>query len=322
MGIKFANFWNAYQYDDLSIIKLLRDEGVLGLGLRFGFIAALGLAGLILTVGRFPKAGWIVAAVLLHMCALLPVFVTERYRLAAVPGLMILGAAGLAIFWQDLVSSRWARAGVYIAICAGAAWFVSIPRNDIGLWSLDYYKAGIRATTAAELEQERGDFATAAGALDRAQGNLETAYAYVSNNADIDFALGNLWLARSNQPANDARGKTADVTEAKLFYRKALQLAPHHTGTLNNLGVLAMEEKRWKLAATFFTGALESEPDDAKTHYLLARVYAEDNQLEAARAEVETALRLRPNQKQFLELREKLARDKTPNIEHPAPNIQ
>ena len=76
--VKFGNFWNAYQYDDLSIIKLLRDEGVLPAGLKFGFIAALGLAGLFPTLLRYPKSGWVVAAVLLHMCALLPVFVTPN----------------------------------------------------------------------------------------------------------------------------------------------------------------------------------------------------------------------------------------------------
>jgi tetratricopeptide (TPR) repeat protein len=307
IGVKFANFWNAYQYDDLSIIKLLRDDGVLPPGLKFGFIAALGLGGIVPTLLRFRRAWWVVSAVLLHMCALMPVFVTERYRLAAIPGLMILGVAGLWIFWQNLVAANWARAGTYVALCGGAAWFVSIPRDDIGLWSLDHYKAGIRATTAGEIELERQDFAAASGAFDRAQRNLETAYAYVSNNADIDFALGNLWLARAGEPALDDHAKAANRTRAKLFYRRALELNPRHTGTLNNLGVLATEEKRWPLAEKFFAAALESEPDDAKTHFLLARVYAEDNQLAPARAEVETALRLRPGQKQFLELRDQLA---------------
>jgi tetratricopeptide (TPR) repeat protein len=305
--VKFGNFWNAYQYDDLSIIKLLRDESVLPPGLGFGFIAALGLAGAVPSVRRFPKTGWVVAAVLLHMCALLPVFVTERYRLAAVPGLMILGVGGIWIFWENLVVARWSAAGIYVLLCAGAAWFVSIPRDDIGLWSLDHYKAGIRATTAGQLEIDRKNFAAAGQAFDRAQRNLETAYAYVPDNADIDFALGNLWLARGSAPEVPEQTATADRTKAKSFYRRALKLSPRHVGTLNNLGVLAMEEKRWELAENFFQGALQTEPDDAKTHFLLARVYFEKGQPEAARAELEIALRFRPNQREFLELRDKLA---------------
>lgn len=305
MRVKFANFWNAYQYDDLSIIKLLRDEGVLPPGLQFGFIAALGLAGLIPALRRFPRSGWVVAAILLHMCALLPVFVTERYRLAAVPGLMILGAAGLWIFWENFARERWAPVTGYLALAGGAAWFVSIPQPDIGLWSLDHYKAGIRATSAGQLEIQRGNFREADRAFERAQHNLDTAYAYVPNNPDIDFALGNLWLARSNR-TEIPQYRAEQRSQAKLYYRLALDLNPRHTGTLNNLGVLAMEEKRWPLAEKFFLNSLATEPGDAKTHYLLARVYFESGQLDAARTSLEKALRARPSQKEFLELKEKL----------------
>ncbi len=291
MGVKFANFWNAYQYDDLSIIKLLRDEGILPPGLRFDFIAALGLAGMIPAVVRFPRARWIAAAVLLHMVAVLTVFVTERYRLAAVPGLMLLGAAGLWQLWIWLVQARWRPASGYVAVASGAALFVSVPRADLSLWSLDHYKAGIRATEA--------------GDLDRAQRNLETAFAYVQTNADIDFALGNLWLARSVK-APEPRETAALRARAKLYYRLALELNPRHASTLNNLGVLALEEKRYDLAERFLTDALASEPEAAKTHFLLARVRFESGRLPEARAALDEALRLRPKQREFLELLEKL----------------
>lgn len=293
MGVKFGNFWNAYQYDDLSIIKLLRDDGVLPAALRFGFIAALGLAGLIPAVVRFPRARWIAAAVLLHMAAVLTVFVTERYRLAAVPGLMILGAAGLWQLWTSLLRREWRPAGLYCTAAAGAAWFVSIPRTDIGLWSLDHYKAGIRAT-------DLGD-------LDRAQRNLETAFAYVQDNADINFALGNLWLAKSDRSTGE-REKAGLRARAKLFYRRALDLNPKHAGTLNNLGVLALDEKRFELAEKFFAEALASEPEAAKTHYLLARARFESGKIEQAREALSEALRLRPAQREFLELRDRLTR--------------
>lgn len=280
MGVKFGNFWNAYQYDDLSLIKLLRDDGILLPGLRFGIVAALGLAGLVPVAWRFPRARWVAAAVLLHMCALLPVFVTERYRLAAVPGLMLLGAGGLWMLWENLTRGRWLPAGVYVAVALGASWFVSIPRRDTGLWSLDYYKAGIRALEAGDLE--------------RSQRNLETAFAYVQDSASIHFALGNLWLARN------------DPTRAKVYYRHAITLQPQHAGTLNNLGVLALDEKRWELAEKFFAAAIAAEPEVAKTHYQLARARFEKGDLAGARTALDTALRMRPQQREFLELREKL----------------
>jgi tetratricopeptide (TPR) repeat protein len=291
MWVKFENFWNAYQYDDLSIIKLLRDDGILPPGLRFGVIAALGLAGLIPAVVRFPRACWIAAAVLLHMAAVLTVFVTERYRLAAVPGLMILAAAGLWQLWTALLRAAWLPASAYLSVAAIATVFVSTSRQDLSLWSLDHYKAGIRATEA--------------GDLDRAQRNLETAFAYVQDNADINFALGNLWLAKSNRSI-DGREKVACNARAKIFYRRALDLNPQHAGTLNNLGVLALEEKRYDLAEKFFIGSLVTEPEAAKTHYLLARARFEAGKLPEARTALDEALRLRPAQKEFLELKAKL----------------
>lgn len=305
MGVKFGNFWNAYQYDDLSLIKLLRDDGVLPPGLTFGFIAALGLAGLIPVLIRFPRAGWVVAAVLLHMCALLPVFVTERYRLAAVPGLIILGSAGLWIFWENISATRWKPAALYLLLCAAAAWFVSIPRTDIGLWSLDHYKAGIRAI--------------AAGDLGRAQRNLETAYAYVPTNADINFALGNLWLERSNHEGDNQNAKAHDRARAKAFYKQALDLNGRHTGTLNNLGVLAMEEKRWDLAERFFAASSSSEPTDAKAHYLLARARYEKGDLAGAKTALAEALHMRPSQKEFQELQAKLDEPRPAPPAPPAP---
>jgi tetratricopeptide (TPR) repeat protein len=230
----------------------------------------------------------------------LTVFVTERYRLAAVPGLMLLGAAGLWQFWTWLVQAQWLPAGGYTAVAAGAALFVSTPRTELSLWSLDHYKAGIRATEA--------------GDLDRAQHNLETAFAYVQTNADINFALGNLWLARSTASA-DEREKGTLRSRAKLYYRRALELNPQHAGTLNNLGVLALEEKRYELAERFFTASLATEPEAAKTHYLLARAQFEGGRLPEARRALDEALRLRPKQREFLELREKL----TPPPATPAP---
>jgi tetratricopeptide (TPR) repeat protein len=308
MAVKFGNFWNSYQYDDLSIIKLLQDEGIVPPGLRFGFIAALGLAGLAPCVWRFPRARWVAAAVLLHMCALMPVFVTERYRLAAAPGLMILGAGGLALLWENLARSRWLAAAAYCATGAAAAWFVSIPREDVGLWSLDHYKAGIRAT--------------AAGDLDRAQRNLETAFAYVQNNAEINFALGNLWFARTHESGVTDAAIEDDRRRARIFYKRALDLNPRHVGTLNNAGVLELEEKRWSLAERFFLASLDAEPEDAKSYYLLARARFEMGRMDDAKSALDEALRRRPNQKEFLELRDKLTPPSAAALPAPPPPVR
>ena len=62
---------------------------------------------------------------------------------------------------------------------------------------------------------------------------------------------------------------------------------------------MAIQEKRWPLAEVFLRGALQIEPDDAKTNYLLAQVRFERNDVDGARAALADAMRLRPGDMMF-----------------------
>ena len=343
MKVKFGNFWNAFQYDDVGAMKRLRDDGILPPGFRFGFIAALGLAGMLPAILLFPRSRWVAAAVILHMCALMSVFVTERYRMAAAPGLMILGVFGLWQLWLNFVRGHWLGATAYIGLAVGAATFVSIPRTAPEIWSLDYHNAGIRAFSASEyamtearkareeaaklsgpdaeakLQEAQRLFAHSENELNVAEKNFETAYAYVPGSDECNFGLGNVWLERSKR-ATDPRAQDAARFLAKAFYKVIIDRTPNHGSTLSNLGVLAYEEKRWPSAEAFFLAAIRAEPDDAKTYFLIARTRYEAGQPASAKEPLETALKMRPTQKEFLELREKIAAPpKPPSAAAPLP---
>ena len=280
IGAKIANFWNSFQYDDLSIITNLRLQGVLPPGLRFGIVAALALAALPFIAVRVPQSRWVVVAVLLHMGSLLTVFVTERYRMAAVPGLLLLGAWGIYFAWENCCRAKYPRVLGYAAGLGLATALVSAPRGDPSLWALDPYNSGWQAL------QSR-DFTLA-------KAKLGLAYAYVPTNAEVNFALGNLQFEQG------------DTAGAKPYYAATLRLDPEHEGAWNNLGVLALGEQRWELAAKFFNAALKVSPDDAKTHFLLARVNFELRNYEEARAQLAVALLSNPHQAEFLELQNKI----------------
>ena len=273
LALKINNFWNAFQYDDLSIITNLRLQGVLLPGLRFGLIAALALPGVIVAWKIHPLSRWVLAAIFLHMLSLLSVFVTERYRLAAVPGLILFAAFGLSYFWSNLAQASYLRVTTYLAGLGLAAILVSIPKKDPSLWALDPYNSGWQALASRNYPLARA--------------KLELAYAYVPENAEINFALGNLELEQNNKGA------------AKSWYARTLRLDASHEGALNNLGVLALEEDRWPLAIRFFQGALQASPNDAKTHYLLARAFQGDSKIEEARREIDLAVKLQPTQPEF-----------------------
>lgn len=288
LGVKVKNFWNAFQYDDLSMITALREHHIVFPALRFGVVAALAIPGLLIGWIRLPRSRWIAVAVLLQMIALLPVFITERYRLAAVPGLLLFAAFGLSIFWEACATRQLRFAAAYITLLVGSTIFVAWPVRDPSLWALDTYNSGWQAF-------ESGD-------LPLAEQKLQLAYAYVPENAETNFALGNLRLAQ---------GKKA---EAKSFYLATLRLDPTHEGGYNNLGIVALEEKNWSSAAQFFQKALQQNPREDKTYYLLAQAQFNAHNFDRARLAISEAIKLNPTQPQFHALSAEIARLQHANV--------
>ena len=276
---KLGNFWSGFQYDDLGILSTFQEDGVLLPGPGFGWVAMLALPGLALAAVRRPRAWWIIAAVGLHMASLMTVFITERYRMAAVPGLLLLGSFGVVEGWREWRDRRWLPVAAYAGVLLLACLLVNRP-VDPGLRYLDDYNSSL-----SDLDQ---------GRFDRAQHKLERVFQNNQENAETNFALGNLWLAKG------------DRDKAKGFYRRTLQLDPRHDRVLNNLGVLAIEEKRWPLAEAFLSNSLRIDPGDAKTNYLLAEVRYERHDLDGAHAAMTAALRLRPDEPAFHKLSDQL----------------
>ena len=214
------------------------------------------------------------------MASLLSVFITERYRLAAVPGLMLFGAFALCHLWRSIVFSRYVPAAVCASLALVFSFVTSTRRGEAELWALDPYNSGLQAFEA--------------GRHDVAERKLRLAYAYVPNNAELNFALGNLHLTRGEQ------------RQATEFYTRTLQLAGQHEGAFNNLGLMALDDERWDAAATLFTSALTLEPNDPKTRYLLARALFGGGEIDAAAREIRRSLELAPAQPEFLQLEEQI----------------
>lgn len=291
MGLKVRNLWNQYQYDDLSLIALLDEVGILTPGIRFGIVAALAIPGLLFCGLRFPRSRWVAAAALLQMAALLSVFVTERYRLAAVPGLLILGGGGLVLAWQAIVNGAWKEVAGYACTGIFGAVAVSWPVGNPELWSLDPINIGIKASRSL---RETLDADSRARQLELARKSLEKGLKLMPGNAEATFALGNVHLEE---------GK---VTEAKQLFRRTLELDPAHDGAWNNLGVLAMKEGHLDMARHCFERSLDAEPDDAETWYLLARVLEAKKDVTGALRAMRRADELEPGRPDFKETMERL----------------
>jgi hypothetical protein len=280
---KVRNFWSAFQYDDLSIITSLREQGVILPGLSFGIVAVLAIPGIFLGWRRAPRSRWVLAAVLLSMFALLGVFITERYRLVAVPGLLIFAAFGLSILWNAFAAPEFRTAGIYLALLVPSTMLVAWPQRDPSLWALDAYNSGWQALESNNLQL--------------AEKKLAVAYAYVPGNSETLFALGNLRLAQ-NDPA-----------AALAFYRAVLNLDPQHKGAFNNLGVIALDANQLAEAENWFRRAANVDPRNAKTHFLLAKTLLAKNDRRAAQVEIDAAIGLKPDQPEFEELKRQIEED-------------
>jgi Flp pilus assembly protein TadD len=78
-----------------------------------------------------------------------------------------------------------------------------------------------------------------------------------------------------------------------------LRLDPTHEGGYNNLGIVALEEKSWSSAAQFFQKALQQNPREDKTYYLLAQAQFNARDFDRARLAISEAIKLNPAQPQF-----------------------
>lgn len=279
---KMLNFWNAFEYDDLGVIIKLRELGVIWPGLHFGVVAALAIPGIFLALRAFPASGWLFAGILAQMVSVLPVFVTERYRLAAVPALLIFASFGLWRLAQSCLTGRFATLVLYFVLLVASTAFVSKRQTDPALWALPAYTSGRQAL-------DSGDFA-------RAEQQLQRARNYVPDNPETNFALGNLRLAQ---------GKPA---EAKSFYEIVLRLNPKHKGALNNLGLLALEENQPAIAQQYLRRALEQDSQDGKTFYLLAKAQLAMEDFQNARISIEQALERERDRAEYRQLEEEIGR--------------
>jgi tetratricopeptide (TPR) repeat protein len=273
LAVKLHHFWNAFEYDDLTVMRIYRESGIGFSMIGFGLVAALALPALFLFFPRGGTGAWVASGVILHMLSLMTVFVTERYRLPAVPGLLILAAGGLVWLWDQLARQRWVAAACYGAAgCAAAGWVGSTPREP-GCWSLGYYGVGIKRL--------------AAGNLAGAERDLILAHRYVDRNAEVHFALGNLAVEQ---------GRTE---LARRYFSRALELDPRHTRALNNRAVLAMDAGDWNDALASLEPSLSLEPENAKTYYLIAKSRLGLGDRPAALEAARLAVRLDPKQKTY-----------------------
>jgi Flp pilus assembly protein TadD len=276
---KFLLFWNAWEDDPNNDLDYHRRHSPLlrllltrsgPLVLPFGLVAPLSLLGLLLAWRR--RRGAIPAAFLLAaLLAVVPFHVRARYRLPAVPVLLIL-AAHAADRGLEAARSRRGRA------LAGAGAFLLASGLVV---NADLY--GIRSTPRLPLHHYLGLSHLEKGRFPEAE-------------AEFRLALGeNDWDASTHNSLGNALERQGRSAEAEESYRRAMALAPEYRTPLSNLGLLLLRQRRYGEAREVLARATELDPSYASPHNHLGRLHLELKDYPAALASFEAAARLEPS---------------------------
>jgi tetratricopeptide (TPR) repeat protein len=84
------------------------------------------------------------------------------------------------------------------------------------------------------------------------------------------------------------------ASEAAAAYRKAIDINPHASGALVNLGTIAFRMRRLREAENFYTRAMAADPDYPLAHFNLGNLHDEQGNVEEARKYYLAAIRLNP----------------------------
>ena len=95
------------------------------------------------------------------------------------------------------------------------------------------------------------------------------------------------------------RHREGNLDEAKILYRKAVELDPYNVQAVNNLGVIYMGEKKFKRAMMRFNNAIDIKHDYVDAHYNLACLYAKNNDTSKSLLYLKKAIAFNPEARQW-----------------------
>jgi tetratricopeptide (TPR) repeat protein len=219
---KAAMMWNRREYAQIENADEYRElAGPLGLPLfgSFGFLGPLALAGLAFARHRGAPGRFLIGYTLVVTLAVVPFFVTDRYRHHLVPCAALLAAVAMAHALEVIRRPRWRDSLPLAAAVAAGLAVTSLPAPGL---SDSKYAWGVAVDLGTRwAERGRPDLAVreyekaiameARGGVGRVPGS-----AAAMERADLDYNYANA-LSRLGRPS-----------EAMRWYERAVAEAPDH----------------------------------------------------------------------------------------------
>src|SRR5712692_8439635 len=120
---------------------------------------------------------------------------------------------------------------------------------------------------------------TAQGAT-KVRNHLETAYRVAPTSAEVSYLFGVYWLQMN------------DRAQAKSYWKKTIELYPHHYRALISLGQSLVDENKLGEALPYLERAVQAEPSFWRAHAIYADLYLRQGFPEEAVKHAERALQL------------------------------
>ena len=250
---KFRLFWHAFEIPVSVDIHLYETQSRLShlLFIGFGAVAPLALVGMAWTWRCRAEYVLLYGFGLSYLASGLLFTVCARYRLPAVPFLMIFAVEALRRGALSLRGRQWRRSA---SLALGLAAALALGHTGIDPEQVDHLRS---AWLQGQVHMRNQ-------AYDRAETAYLQALQIGPDDADIYSSLGAVYEAQQRSG------------EAETTYRQALELAADHSRARLNLGNLLRLQQRFAEARSHLLKALADDPRPAtqyEAHYYLGYLH-------------------------------------------------
>jgi tetratricopeptide (TPR) repeat protein len=253
--------------------------------------------------GRMPVAVLTLLFVGVYFLSALPFAAADRYRVPAIPGILLFSSLALLALFDFLRRKEWVRLMAATGGCVLAYFLFSI--NPAGYqpspakW---HYDAGIAAAAEGRIEEAIAEYRRALEAIPdytEARNNLGAILVRAGRWKEAVAEYQEVLRLRPDQAEmhsnlGDVLSRLGRDEEAIASFREALRLDPECVQAHNNLGIVLEKQGKRDEAADHYQSALRIQPDYEEAHYNLANLLGRSGDVEGAISHFREAIRFDP----------------------------
>jgi tetratricopeptide (TPR) repeat protein len=276
-----------------------------GFGFPFGLLLPLTLLGAAGCWRRIPVP--LLLFVILYPLSIVLVFVASRYRVAIIPVMSVIAAAGVLNLIRIVRGLHWRRLVIICVFGVGIVLLSTLPGpfpEEQYNFEAEFYLSLATAENDKGKNKEAIEHSLEALRLKPDLAGVHTTLGHAFKAlGKLDDALSHHRQALKNNPSNFKMHNNLasllvlmdKLDEAINHYRQALQIEPDHDRLHYNLGVAFQLQGKLDEAIDHYTRAIRLDPTSALSHQKLASALTESGRNAEAITHFRQALEIEPD---------------------------